>query len=293
MALDYFIPEIWTSNLLVNMHDNLVYGSPAVVNTDYTGDISRFGDTVRIGAIGSVAVSDYTKYTNHGQAQVLSSAQQVLEITEAKMFNFEIDDIDEVQTNPKLMSQAMREAAFALSAEADDFLSALMAGAFTLGGTASGNYLGDAEVLPPAGGGTPDTSAFEVLVDMARVLDENNAPPEGRWAALTPLIFAELVKDARFTSFGTEPNRAVIRSRAVGTVASFNILISNRAPVDGTDPVILAGSTMATTYAEQINDVEAYRPELRFADAVKGLYLYGGKVVRPEMLTAATAVVTT
>ena len=286
MALDYFTPEIWSAQLLVNLHNDLVYGSPSVVNRDYQGEIARYGDTVRINAIGGVNVQDYVKNTDFTERQVLSSAQQALVIDQAKMFNFEIDDIDEAQNNPSVMGAAMREAAFSLGNVADQFLSGLMASAFTLGGTANGNYLGDVAVL----GTDPDNpSVFELLVDMARVLDENNAPPSGRWAVVNPLIFAELVKDSRFTSFGTEANRATIRSRAVGTVAGFNIMVSNQVPVDGTDPVVLAGSTMATTFAQQISSVEAYRPENRFTDAVKGLHLYGSKVVRPELLVSATA----
>lgn len=291
MALDFFTPEIWSAQLLVNLHNDLVYGSPAVINTDYQGEISRFGDTVRINAIGGVNVTDYVKNTDFTNRQVLSSAQQVLVIDQAKMFNFEIDDIDDAQNNPSVMGAAMREAAFSLGNTADRFLSALMASTFTLGGTPSGNYLGDVGVFANSNGDYANP-IFEVLVDLARVLDENNAPPSGRWAVVNPAIFAELVKDPRFTSFGTEANRSTIRNRAVGSVAGFNILVSNQTPLDGTDAVILAGSNMATTFAQQISSVEAYRPEDRFTDAMKGLHLYGSKVVRPELLTAATAVTT-
>jgi len=282
IALDYFTPEIWSAQLLVNLHNDLVYGSPMVTNRNYQGEISRFGDTVRINAIGGVTVTDYVKDTDFGSRQVLSSAQQVLVIDQAKMFNFEIDDIDEAQNNPDVMSGAMREAAFSLGNTADTFLSALIAAALPVGPTATGNYLGDRD------GTTAGETHFENLVDMARKLDENNAPAQGRWAVVSPLVLASLVKDARFTSFGTEANRATISNRAVGTVAGFTIMISNQVPLDSADPIVLAGSTMAVTYAEQINSVEAYRPENRFADAMKGLHLYGAKVVRPELLTGYT-----
>lgn len=283
MALDNFTPEIWSAQLLVNLHNDLVYGSASVVNRDYQGEISRFGDTVRINSIGGVNVSDYVKDTDFGTArQVLSSAQQTLVIDQAKMFNFEIDDIDEAQNNPSVMGAAMREAAFSLGNTADGFLSGLIAGALVLGGGAAGNYLGDRD------GVTAGETHFENLVDLARKLDENNAPAGGRWAVVNPLVMASLVKDDRFTSFGTEANRAAIRNRVLGTIAGFQILVSNQVPLDGSDPVVLAGSNMATTFAQQINSVEAYRPEDRFADAMKGLHLYGAKVVRPELVTGYT-----
>lgn len=279
MALDNFTPEIWSAQLLVNLHNSLVFGSPSVVNRDYEGEISRFGDTVRINAIGGVNVSNYVKDTDFSQArQVLSSAQQTLVIDQAKMFDFEIDDIDMAQNNPKVMGAAMREAAFSLSNVTDLFLSSLMNTAVE----GSANDLGDRD------GVTAGETHYENLVDLARRLDENNAPPQGRWAVVNPLVYASLLKDARFVSFGTEANRATIANRVVGTIAGFNILISNQVPVDTAAPVVLAGSDMATTFAEQINSVEAYRPHSRFSDAMKGLHLYGAKVVRPELLVKYT-----
>jgi len=281
MALDNFTPEIWSANLLVNLHNDLVYGSSAVVNRDYQGEISRYGDTVRINAIGGVNVTDYVKDTDFSASrQVLSSAQQTMIIDQAKMFNFEIDDIDEAQNNPSVMSAAMREAAFSLGNVTDGFLSALINTAVDNGANDLGNRSRATAGL-----------AFESLVDMARVLDENNAPPAGRWVVVSPLLFSVLVKDNRFTSFGTEPNRAVIRNRVLGTIAGFNVLVSNQVPGAATAThEILAGSTMAATFAEQIASVEGYRPEDRFSDAVKGLHLYGAKVVRPELLVKFSSV---
>lgn len=281
MALDNFTPEIWSANLLVNLHNDLVYGSSSVVNRDYQGEISRYGDTVRINAIGGVNVTDYVKDTNFASArQVLSSAQQTMVIDQAKMFDFEIDDIDEAQNNPNVMSAAMREAAFSLGNVADGHLSGRINAAVDGGANDLGNRSRATAGL-----------AFESLVDMARVLDENNAPPFGRWVVVSPLLFSVLVKDNRFTSFGTEANRAVMRNRVLGTIAGFNVLVSNQVPGAATAThEILGGSTMAVTFAEQIASVEGYRPEARFADAVKGLHLYGSKVVRPELLVKFSSV---
>ena len=92
MSLDNFIPEIWSAALLVNLRDNLVYGQLA--NRDYQGDISAFGDTVRINNIGQVTVGNYTKNTDMAAAQTLDSAQSVLTIDQSKYFNFQIDDVD-------------------------------------------------------------------------------------------------------------------------------------------------------------------------------------------------------
>ncbi len=276
MALDNFIPELWSAELLVNLKDALVFGSEAFANRNYEGEVSRFGDTVRINSIGAVSVSNYVKNANHVAPETLSDSQMVLVIDQAKMFNFQIDDVDRAQQNPKLMSAAMREAAYALAAEADTHVSALLnTNSTALSGDISAAVEADWDNVYPA------------FVDLSVKLDENNAPGQGRYAAVTPAILGVLRKDDRFVSFGTEANRAVISggSEAVGSIANFTVYVSNRAPLSGSgNPQILAGHPMATTFADQIESLEAYRPELRFADAMKGLHVYGSKVIRPELL---------
>lgn len=276
MALDNFIPELWSAELLVNLKNALVFGNPLVVNRNYEGEVSRFGDTVRINSIGAVAVGNYSKNTNHSGPETLSDSQMVLNIDQAKMFNFQIDDVDRAQQNPKLMSAAMREAAYALANEADDHIATLLNA-----GTPAGNVLADVAF------DATFEDYYEALVDLGVKLDENNAPAQGRWAIMKPSVVGVLRKDDRFVSFGTEANRAVAAggTGVLGTVAGFNILVSNKVPTgDGGNPQILSGHNMAATFADQIESIEAYRPELRFADAMKGLHVYGSKVIRPELL---------
>lgn len=278
MALDNFIPELWSGELLVNLKDSLVFGSDLVINRNYEGEVSRFGDTVRINSIGAVAVSNYVKNANHVAPEVLDDSQMVLTIDQAKMFNFQIDDIDRAQQNPKLMSAAMREAAYALASEADTHIANLL--------DTESSVLSATPVDVDAADGSEWTNLYPRFVDLSVKLDENNAPGQGRYAVVSPAILGVLRKDDRFVSFGTEANRALIASdnSAVGTVAGFTILVSNRGPLASGNPQIFAGHSMATTFADQIESLEAYRPELRFADAMKGLHVYGSKVIRPELL---------
>ena len=87
MAIDNFIPAVWSARLLANLHKSLVYGQPGVINRDYQGDITGMGDSVKINSIGAVTVGDYTKDTNMSAAQTLTSAQSVLTINKQKYFN--------------------------------------------------------------------------------------------------------------------------------------------------------------------------------------------------------------
>lgn len=279
MALENFIPELWSSELLVNLKNDLVYASPQVANRNYEGEVSAFGDTVRINSIGAVSVSDYVKNVNHTAAETLNDNQQVLVIDRAKMFNFQIDDVDAAQQNPKLMGAAMKEASFALANEADAFMSALLNAAVPAANALTATISADA---------TGWSKIYENFVDLGTALDATNTPASGRYAVVTPKVLGALRKDARFASFGTEANRSLVANGAVGRIADFDILVSNQAPGSASAPVVLAGHSWATTWADQVAEVRAYKPELRFADAVKGLHVYGGKVIRPELLAKTT-----
>lgn len=278
MALDNFIPEIWSARLLENLHKSLIFGQEGVVNRDYEGEIRAFGDTVRINSIGPISVGNYIKNTDIPAPDVLAGEQEVLAIDQAKYFNFLIDDIDKAQQNPKVMDNAMAEAAYALADVADQYIASLY--------TDAGSAIGD-DTTPIAP--TAET-AYETLVSASIRLDENNIPKAGRFVVVPPWFYGLLLTDDRFVKVGSAMSDQVLRNGQVGQAAGFTIYESNNiANTTGTLYKIVAGSPMAITFAEQINTIEAYRPEKRFADAVKGLYLYGAKVIRPEALVVITA----
>lgn len=280
MALTNFIPELWSARLLENLRKNLVYGQEGVINRDYEGEIRQYGDTVRINAIGTVTVGDYTRNTNIGDPETLTDAQTTLLIDQSKYFNFQIDDLDAAQQNPKVMDAAMREAAYALRNTADQFI----ASHYTE--VAAGNTIGS-DVTPEV---PTASTAYELLVDLATLLDENNVPEDDRWAIVPPWYHGLLLKDDRFVSSGATQAEDRLANGRIGRVAGLTVLVSNNVPNNaGAAYKILAGHPIAWSYAEQVNKVEAYRPEQRFADAVKGLHLYGAKVVRPQALALLVA----
>lgn len=285
-AIDNFIPTIWSARILVALQKALVFAQPGIVNRDYEGEINEAGDTVKINSIGDPTVFDYTKNTDMPAPETLTSSQKTLTITESKAFNFQVDDVDKAQTRPQVMDAALSRVAYKLADVVDSYLAAeLLAGA-TL------NVIGttNAPITPTAAAGV--NGAYEQLVDLGVKLDEQNVPTEGRWVVIPPWYHGLLTKDQRFVSYAAVD---VLYNRQVGEAAGFNILVSNNVPtVTNATPEtvykILAGHAMAATYAEQINSVEAYRPERRFGDAVKGLHLYGAAVERSEAVAVLNAV---
>lgn len=280
MALDNFIPNVWSARLLANLHKNLVFGQAGVVNRDYEGEINDVGDSVRINAIGPVTVGSYTKNTDMSAAETLTDAQTSLLVDQAKYFNFQIDDVDRAQQKPKVMDAAMREAAYALADTLDQYIAALYSDA------SASNLYGTTSVPKTI---TAATDAYEYLVELSVLLDQSNVPSQGRWCVVPPWYHGKLLKDDRFVGTGSAQAQAALANGMIGEAAGFTILKSNNVKyVSTADYKIMAGSAAAITLAEQISKVEAYRPQLRFADAVKGLHLYGAKVVRPEALAVLT-----
>lgn len=280
MAINNFIPAIWSRSLLENLRNNLVYGQPSVINRDYEGEIRGAGSSVKIHNLGAVTVSDYTKNTDLSAPETLSDGETILNINRARSFNMQIDDIDAAQQVPKVMDGAMREAAYALANDLDSYLASI----YTEGTAGTGLGTTGTPIVPTS------TTAYEYLADAYTLLDEANAPAQGRVAIVPPWFHGLLRKDQRFVSFGTQDNRGTLLNGVIGEAAGFTVLVSNNVfNTSGAKYRIICTHPSAWTLAMQIEKVEAYRPPLRFADAVKGLNVYGAKVVRPTNLVYMTA----
>lgn len=274
MTLKNVIPTAWHAALLDNLNDGHVYVDCA--NRDYEGDIKKQGDTVKINTIGRVTIGDYSTNGSAGAPETLQDSQVMLTIDKQKYFNFEIDDIDKAQQKPQIMNAAMKEAGWGLADAADAWMATLLAA-----GTQAANKL---TALTRVGTGGEDDDAYEALVDLDVKLTENNVPRTDRWCVVAPWVEGLLRKDARFVAFGTPENRAALVGKPVGAASGFDLWVSNNVPVSSSVYTIIAGYKGACAFAEQIMKVEPFRPEQSFSDAVKGLHVYGGKVVQPHGL---------
>ncbi len=265
MAVTTFISELWSARLL-NALDKVHVGTH-LVNRDYEGDIRQQGDTVHINSIGAVTVNDYTKNADIGAPQTLSTTDQSLVISNAKYFNFQIDDVDAAQAAGDLMDKAMKRSAYALNDAADAYILETLAK-----GAAADNTIGATTAVAL----TKD-NIYENIVKLRLLLDKQNVPAEGRTIVLPPEAYALILQDSRFAGAGVQ-GEDLTRSGFIGRVAGFDIYESNNCYKSSGTFHITAQSPEACTYAEQIVETSAYRPEKRFADAVKGLHVYGAKV---------------
>lgn len=269
MSVQNFIPTVWSAKLNESLKKSLVFGN--VVNSDYQGD-AKFGNTVKINTIGAITIGDYDKATGTGDPQELDSSQTSLLIDQQKFFNFKVEDIDAAQANVNLLEGAMVEAGYGLADVADQYIASLY--------TEAALAIGD-DTTPKVP--TKD-NAYDHLVDLGVLLSENNVPKSDRFVVVPEFFYGLLQKDPRFTK-----DANVLATGYIGNVNGMQVFTSNNvANTSGAKFKVMAGHRSAIAFASQVDSVEAYRPEKSFSDAVKGLQVYGAKVIKPKALAVMT-----
>ena len=271
MSIRNFVPTVWSAKIFQELDKALVLAP--LCNTDYEGEITNYGDQVKINSVGDITVRNYAPNVTTITPQQLDAQQQVLEIDRARYFAFYIDDVDNAQTKPKLMGEAMRKSAYALADDTDQYIAALWSQA---GPTVNSTACTIARTMT-------------VLSNAARVLDERNVPSQGRWMVIPPWFHQKMILAQITLTRGVE-NTEVLRRGYIGTAFGFDFYLTNNLTTGGGAANTLyhhralAGTDRAMSFANQVVKTEAYRPENSFSDAVKGLHVYGAKVIDPNAL---------
>ena len=278
MAVTSFIPEVWNARLLNALRADLVYTN--LFNRNYEGDIRQAGDTVHINTITDISIKEYTRNTDIADPDQLTTTDQTLVVDQARYFNFFLDDVDKAQAKPGLIDAAMASASHGLADAVDKYLADLLSkatGVITagLGSTATPLQITAA-------------NAYELLVNMKTALDKANVPKMGRKVVLPPEFEGYMLMDNRFAANGGK-GEGRLENGAVARSAGFDIYISNNVPnTTGAKYKVIACTDESNTYAEQLTETEAYLREKGFDDGVKGLLVFGAKVVRPAAVAVAT-----
>ena len=281
MSIDSFIPEVWSAELLLNFERKLVYAN--LVSRDYEGDVSRAGDTVHINTLTDVTISPYIPGTTTIDPAALSTTSQPLTIDQAHYFAFGVDDVDKRQAaaSSNLVSEATRNAGYGFAAVVDEYIADLYSG------VDSSNDLGPVDLAS-------GDDAYDLLIDMRTKCAEVDMPDVGRWCVVPPWVAGLLLNNDKFVrnaALGEKSSDALLNGH-IGRAAGFDIYESNSNPVitsGGDDYLVWAGVPSAIGLVAQINEVEAYRSQTAFEDVVRGLQLFGAKLLRPDGIVTAAA----
>ncbi|MEU4718390.1 phage capsid protein [Nonomuraea dietziae] len=281
---DSFIPEYWAALLLTSLRVNAVVSSALATNRDYEGEV-RKGSKVHINSLTDPTVSPYTGAPL--ATSELATTDQELVISEGDYFSFSVKDVVRVQAAGDLAMTATATAGRKMLEVADRFVARQM-----IANAGAKNVA----ISIPATGNKGDALYDAVVDNVVQELDDNDIPEDQRFLIVTPRIKAMLLKSSKFTDASQYGSDEPIRNGEIGRFSGLRVQVTTNIPqtTPGTPDVdLIAGHPMATTYASQIQETESIRAQDDFADIVRGLHVYGAKVIRPSALVTAKVTVTT
>ena len=284
-----FIPEIWSSKLVENFYDASVL--TAISNTDFEGEIKAHGDKVQIRLTPEVTVRPYQKGMNL-TVERPDKPKITLEIDQGEYFACIEDDVDKVQADINLMDEWSKDASEKMKLAIDaKVLTNILPDISTFNMGATAGRISQSINLGSTGAPVQvtKTNVLDLLVDAGTVLDEANAPESGRFliipAWMAGLIKKSDLKDASLTG----DSSSVLRNGRLGMIDRFTLYTSHNlnSVVDSTYRCfsVIGGHKMGLTFASQMTEMESLRAESTFGNIIRGLQVYGFKVVKGEALT--------
>lgn len=307
-----FIPTLWSGKLLAKFYQNTMLSE--VTNTDYEGELKNQGDTVRIRLAPSISISDYTV----GQSlsyEVPTPIFQDMQVNKGKYFGVQVNDVLAYQSDIALMNMFTEDAAKQLKIAIENevfFNSFVTEGPDAANEGATAGKISAAYNLgtdtAPVDQSTPE-NVLKAILRMSTVLDEQNVPEDGRFLILSPYDRHLLMQSSIAQAYFTGDQSSTIRTGKIGMLDRFSVYVSNLLPkgeagkalVSGLAATstggavtnakarrtMIAGTKAATSFAMTINKTEPLRNQTDFGDIVRGLAVYGRKVVKPQALVVA------
>jgi hypothetical protein len=307
-----FIPTLWSGKLLAKFYQNTMMSE--ICNTDYEGELKNQGDTIRIRLAPSISISDYTVGQNLSY-EVPTPIFQDMQVNKGKYFGVQVNDVLAYQSDMNLMNMFTEDAAkqLKISIENEVFFNSFVtegpdaANEGATAGKISAAYNLGTDTAP-IDQATPE-NVLKAILRMSTVLDEQNVPEDGRWLVLSPFDRHLLMQSNLAQAYFTGDASSTIRTGKIGMIDRFTVYVSNLLPrgaagkalVAGlTDPAtggsvsqaklrrtMIAGTKAAVSFAMTVNKTEPLRNQTDFGDIVRGLAVYGRKVVKPEALVVA------
>jgi len=294
----FFLPSVYSKKVMNFFRKASVI--EAITNTDYAGEISSFGDSVKIIKEPVISVSDYTRNSDTTETR-LTDQEITLVVDSAKAFKFIVDDIESNMSHVNFKEMASSSAAYALK---DSYDAAVLATMFAGCSASSPNHiLGSDSAVDLAAGtfdgtggldigfGSGEHDPLDLMGRMSRLLDEQNVPEEGRWFVASPDFYEVLGQSSsKLLSVDYNGGQGSIRNGLVssGKLRGFEMYKSNNiAATSNAAGKCMAGHMSSTATANTILSTEVLRDPTSFGDIVRGLHVYGAKVLRDEAIISA------
>jgi hypothetical protein len=310
-----FIPTLWSGKLLAKFYQNTMLSE--IMNTDYEGELKNKGDTIRIRTAPSITINDYTGAGSTLATEVPVPIFQDMQVNKAKYFSVQTNDVLAQQADMDLMNMFTEDAAKQLKIAIEDevFFNTFVtngpaaANAGATAGAISANYNLGTDLAPVAVSGAASAGLLNTILAMSAALDEQNVPEDGRFLVISPFDRQILMQTNIAQAYFTGDSSSIIRTGKIGMLDRFTVYVSNLLPkgaaakalVPGLSATsggatlasalarrtMVAGTKHACSFAMTISKTEPLRNQTDFGDIVRGLAVYGRKVVKNEALIVA------
>ena len=294
----FFLPSIYSKKVLNFFRKASV--AEAITNTDYSGEISSFGDSVKVIKEPVITVYQYERGADVTQTK-LTDQEITLVVDVANAFKFIVDDIETAMSHVNFKEVAASSAAYALKDAFDaGVIAKMIAG---VSASSPNHILGSDSATDLAAGtfdgtgnldigfGTNEHDPLDLMAYMARLLDEQNIPEEGRWFLAPPSFYEQLSQSSsKLMSVDFNAGQGSIRNGLVssGKLRGFDMYKSNNiATPSNAAGQVVCGHISSTATAQTITSTEVLRDPDSFGDICRGLHVYGAKVLRPDALVSA------
>ena len=295
-ANSFFLPSIYSKKVLNFFRKASVV--EAITNTDYAGEISAYGDSVKIIKEPTITVYDYTRGSDTTSTK-LTDQEITLVVDSAKAFKFIVDDIETNMSHVNFKEVASSSAAYSLK---DSYDAAVLTTMFAGVSASAPDHVIGADAAAGTGGVSETTASvdlgvasevdpLDLMARMARLLDDQSVPEENRWFVASPDFYEELSQSgSKLLSVDFNAGQGSIRNGLVssGKLRGFDMYKSNNVPsVSTATGQCLGGHMSSTATANTILSTEVIRDPSSFGDIVRGLHVYGAKVLRDDAMVKA------
>lgn len=307
-----FIPTLWSGKLNAKFYQNTMLAE--IANTTWEGELKNQGDTVRIRLAPSISISDY-EVGNNLSYEVPTPSYTDLQVNKGKYFGVQVSDVLGYQADIDLMNMFTDDAAKQLKIQIEN---EVFYNSFVTEGAAAANYGASAGSISAAYNLGTDTAPIDqssaanvlnAILRMSSVLDEQNVPETGRWLIMSPYDRHLLMQSNIAQAYFSGDPQSTIRTGKIGMLDRFTVYVSNLLPRGAAGKALVAGLSATSTgatlssakvrrtmiagtkdavaFAMTVNKTEPLRNQTDFGDIVRGLAVYGRKVVKPEAMVIA------
>lgn len=275
MSVKEFIPTIWNEQILRDMERKTRYVEDCTRR--YEGEIKQKGNSVKILGMGDPTLKTYTGGTIDAPENLETSAITLI-VDQAKYFNFAVEDVDKMQAVKGLLEEATSRTGSIIANDHDVFISKMV-----LDPQVTKVY-SSAPTLVAGSASAGQVNVLDAIDEAVQKLHENDIVGEDLVAVLSPRA-ARIFRKEYITK--DTDNSELLKKGIIGiyngvTIKESNNVQRSTTSSSGDTDNIMIRTKRAIAFVNQLTKTEAYRPELAFADAVKGLDVYGGKIIFPK-----------